>query len=77
MKALVKKPRLTKYRGIKKSLRFGKGFSKPELAELGLTIKDAVKMKIPVDPRRRSKHEWNIRSLRDILKSLKDKARNQ
>ena len=69
--ALVKKPRLIKMRGTEVGLRKGKGFSKLELAEVGLTIAKAKKLGIPVDPRRRSKHEWNIKILREYLESLK------
>ncbi len=69
--ALVKKPRLIKARGIETGLRKGRGFSKLELAEVGLTIAEARKLGLPVDPRRRSKHEWNVRILREYLESLK------
>ena len=71
MKALVKRSRLRKERGVEKGLRFGRGFSKHELFEAGLTIKEALKMGIPVDLRRRSKHDWNVRTLKEFLKSLK------
>jgi len=71
MKALVRKPRQIKDRGVEKGLRFGRGFSKLELAEVGLTIKEALKTGIPVDLRRRSKHEWNVRTLKEVIKSLK------
>ncbi len=69
--ALVKKPRLIKDRGIEPGLRKGKGFSKLELKEVGLTVKDALKLGIPVDVKRRSKHEWNVESLKRYLDSLK------
>ncbi len=69
--ALVKRPRLIKMRGIEISLRKGRGFSKLELAEVGLTIAEARKLGLSVDPRRRSKHEWNIRILQEYLESIK------
>ena len=70
MKALIRKPRLIRERGIVKGLRPGRGFSKLEISEVGLTIKEALRLGIPVDLRRRSKHDWNILALREFLRSL-------
>jgi len=70
-KPLVKRPRLIKYRGKELGLRVGRGFSRAELAEVGLTPKEAMKLGIPVDLRRRSKHEWNLKILREYLNSLR------
>jgi len=69
--ALVKKPRLIKMRGIETGLRRGRGFSKLELAEVDLTIAEARKLGLPVDPRRRSKHEWNVKILQEYMENLK------
>ncbi len=68
--ALVKRPRLIIDRGLEPGLRKGRGFSKLELMEVGLSIRDARRLGIPVDPRRRSKHDWNIKILQEYLKSL-------
>ncbi len=67
MEALVRRPRLIKERGLEKGLKVGKGFSRKELEEAGLSIKDALKLGIRVDIRRRSAHEWNVKALREYL----------
>jgi large subunit ribosomal protein L13e len=52
-------------------LREGKGFSKGELREVGIDFKQALKLKIPIDVRRKTKHEDNIKTLNHHLRSLK------
>ena len=47
----------------------GKGFSAKELGAVGLNIKQARRIGIPVDKRRKSLHEHNV----DLLKSLLEK----
>jgi predicted flap endonuclease-1-like 5' DNA nuclease len=51
----------------KKKTRKGKGFSKDELKEAGLTVGIALKMGVPVDTRRSTKHSENIRALKKSL----------
>ncbi|MEM2557615.1 MAG: ribosomal protein L13e [Candidatus Bathyarchaeia archaeon] len=53
------------YRGRRK--RFGKGFSVGELKAAGLSVREALALKIPVDVRRRTSHEENIRVLREYI----------
>jgi predicted flap endonuclease-1-like 5' DNA nuclease len=51
----------------KKKTRKGKGFSKDELKEAGLTFGIALKMSVPVDTRRSTKHSENIHALKKYL----------
>ncbi len=48
--------------------RMGRGFSRSELQEVGLTPGLAKRRRIPVDLRRKTKYEENIQILREILK---------
>ena len=72
-KAIVKKPRLIKYGGADPGKRIGRGFSKGELEAIGLTFKEALKLGIPIDRRRRTTHEWNIEILKEYLEKVKFK----
>lgn len=47
--------------------RIGKGFSKNELKEAGVDFKQALRMAIPVDLRRKTRHEENVTILRQRL----------
>jgi large subunit ribosomal protein L13e len=48
----------------------GRGFSKDELRKAELDLKKAVKLKIPVDLRRRTSHEENVEALKARLKEV-------
>jgi hypothetical protein len=48
-------------------MRFGKGFSKSELEEAKIDYKQALRLAIPVDLRRKTKHEENVSVLRQSL----------
>ncbi len=50
--------------------RKGKGFSLAELKEVGLSPKEAKKLGIAFDKRRRSKREENIKILREYLEKI-------
>jgi large subunit ribosomal protein L13e len=50
-----------------RKLRNGKGFSQDELKEMGLSFKQALKMGIPIDTRRSTKHEDNMEILKAHL----------
>jgi len=49
----------------------GKGFSREELKKAGLSLTEAVKYHIPVDPRRKTCHDENVEALRPIVKEKK------
>lgn len=53
----------------KRRVRRGRGFSREELKALNLTLKKALRLGIPIDPRRRSRHEENIEALRRLLEA--------
>ncbi len=72
-KAIVKKPRLIKYGGADPGKRIGRGFSKGELEAVGLTFKEALRLGIPIDRRRRTAHKWNIEILKEYLEKVKFK----
>jgi ribosomal protein L13E len=50
--------------------RLGKGFSLGELKEIKLSLKQALKLGIPVDSRRRTVHEENVKTLKEFLAPL-------
>lgn len=51
-----------------KKQRKARGFSLKELKAANLNIKDAKKLKIQVDKRRKSAHEVNIKALKGLKK---------
>ena len=51
----------------KRKSRRGKGFSREELKEKGLSFIQALKMGIPIDVRRSTKHDENVETLKTYL----------
>lgn len=51
--------------------RLGKGFSLEELKKAGLNVKQALKLGIFVDCRRRTLHEENVKALEEFLAAKK------
>jgi len=51
--------------------RYGKGFSREELKKAGLSLKEALKLNIPVDSRRKTAHKENVNTVKRFLKSKK------
>jgi len=47
--------------------RKGKGFSRGELKEVGISLKQALKLGIQIDPRRSTKHGENVKTLKTYL----------
>ena len=68
---LVKTPRLISRGKTTPKWREGRGFSILELKEVGLTIDKARRLGLYVDVRRKSKHEVNVKLLREFLESLR------
>ncbi|MEM2342281.1 MAG: ribosomal protein L13e [Candidatus Bathyarchaeia archaeon] len=56
------------YRGMRR--RAGKGFSKEELKAVNLSFKEALKLGLPINARRRTVHKENIESLKNYLTQL-------
>jgi len=59
----------------KGNTRKGKGFSRGELREAGLDSKQALKLGISIDLRRKTKREENIKVLKQYLLSLSSKKK--
>ncbi len=49
--------------------RLGKGFSREELKKTGSCLAEALKLKIPVDSRRKTAHDENVEALKAVLES--------
>jgi len=47
--------------------RYGRGFSHEELKSAGLSLREALKLRIPVDSRRRTLHKENVEVIKDFL----------
>lgn len=54
--------------------RLGKGFSLNELKKVGLKPKRALKLRIPVDTRRKTVHDENVEKLKKLLETKQQKA---
>lgn len=57
--------------------RRGRGFGRAELREAGVDFRQALKLGIPVDPRRKTKYESNIKILEQYLRSLSSKKKKK
>lgn len=51
--------------------RHGRGFSRGELKQAGLSLKEALKLKIPIDKRRKTLYKENISAIKELLESKK------
>jgi ribosomal protein L13E len=61
----------------KRNSRRGKGFSRGELKETGLSLKQALKMGIPIDVRRSTKQEENVKTLKTHLSLTHPKVKKR
>jgi len=57
--------------------RYGKGFSREELKNAGLSLKEAIRFGVPVDARRRTAHEENVEVVKGFLESRKAKSKSK
>ena len=57
----------------KRKTRKGKGFSRDELREVGLSTTAALKLGVSIDTRRSTKHETNVKVLQAYTEALKRK----
>ena len=51
--------------------RRGRGFSREELKEVGLSCTESLKLEIPIDTRRSTKHEENVKALKAYVSHRK------
>lgn len=66
--ALRKRIIIQKEHGIE---REGRGFSRKELEKAGISLKKALRQGLPIDARRRTLHDKNIKLLKQQLKKYK------
>jgi len=48
--------------------RSGRGFSRGELSEVGLDFSRALKLRLPIDKRRKTKRTENVKVLKQFLR---------
>jgi|GEM_PF-3258723 ribosomal protein L13E len=58
-------------------MNWGRGFSIPEISEVGLSTSKARKLGIMVDHRRKTKHYENVERLKELLKCEKAKKQSE
>jgi len=59
--------------GLFEQRREGRGFSVGELRAVGLSVKQAGKLGLRVDGRRKTVHGWNVEGLRRFLEALRQR----
>jgi large subunit ribosomal protein L13e len=71
---MAKRPKVSTKRG-RRSL--GKGYSPGELKKAGLSMSEAVKLHVAVDPRRKTAHEENVEAVKTFLEERKAAAKTK
>ncbi len=61
----------------KSSIRKGKGFSRGELKEAKIDFKQALKLAIPIDLRRKTKHPENVKIIKEHMRKLGLKSKKR
>ena len=51
--------------------RFGRGFSREELKKAGSSLKEAVKLGLPVDGKRKTVHDQNVAAAKTSLQEMR------
>lgn len=67
----TEKPKIFKAR---EKQRFGRGFSRDELKKAGTDMKEALKLGLPLDPRRKTAHDDNVEIIKAVLQQQKKKT---
>jgi len=62
------KPKIFKAR---EKQRHGRGFSRDELKKAGTNMKEALKLGLPLDPRRKTAHDDNVEIVKAVLQKKK------
>jgi large subunit ribosomal protein L13e len=57
--------------------RCGKGFSREELKKAGINLKEALKLGIPVDFRRKTIHNENVDAVKAFMEKEKAKPKSK
>jgi large subunit ribosomal protein L13e len=71
---MAKRPKVSQKRG-RRSL--GRGYSPGELKKAGLSLSEAVKLHVAVDPRRKTAHEENVEAVKAFLEERKTAAKTK
>jgi len=71
---MTAKPKVFKKGGKE---RYGKGFSVEELKRSGISFKEALRLGVPVDSKRRTAHEENVEAIKTFLESAKAKSKRK
>jgi len=61
----------------KRRIRIGRGFSRGELKEINLSVKEALNLGIPIDIRRSTAHKENVETLRSFLNKTMQEKKSQ
>jgi ribosomal protein L13E len=62
------KPKIARKQGKQRN---GRGFSRMELEKSGLNLQEALRMKLPLDQRRKTAHEHNVEAIKALVAKVK------
>jgi large subunit ribosomal protein L13e len=71
---MVKRPKVSAKRGRRS---VGRGYSQGELKKAGISISEAVRLHVPVDPRRKTAHDENVQAVKAFLEERKPAAKKK